>query len=178
MNFARAVVEAADPGRLALVELARDGGRREWSFGEVAQAARRLAAHLDRLGVRRGDVVLTLVGNRPEWVVAMVASFRQGFIVLPCNEQLRPKDLRLRLAACPPALVVCDARNASVLTEAGWDGEAIVVPGSLPQRDPPPPADLAPGNPCLVTFTSGTAGRPKAVVHGQRYLDGQALQAE
>ena len=41
MNFARDVVEAADPRRLALVELrARRQPRREWSFGEVARAAR------------------------------------------------------------------------------------------------------------------------------------------
>ena len=32
--------------------------------------------------------------------------------------------------------------------------------------------------PCLITFTSGTAGEPKAVVHAQRYLAGQRLQAE
>ena len=36
MNFARDVVEAAEPRRLALIERARDGARREWSFGEVA----------------------------------------------------------------------------------------------------------------------------------------------
>ena len=28
-------------------------------------------------------------------------------------------------------------------------------------------------DPCLITFTSGTAGEPKAVLHAQRYLDGQ-----
>jgi len=177
-NFALSVVEAAPPGRRALVELARDGERREWSFGQVAGAARTLAAHLHAQGVRRGDTVLTLVGNRPEWVVAMVACFRQGYVVLPCNEQLRPKDLRLRLAACPPALVVCDERNTGVLAAAGWDGPLIVVPGSLSPLDPPPPADLAPADRCLITFTSGTAGEPKAVVHGRRYLTGQALQAE
>ena len=33
-------------------------------------------------------------------------------------------------------------------------------------------------DPCLITFTSGTAGEPKAVLHGQRYLDGQRIQAE
>src|SRR5882724_11241295 len=103
MNFARDVVEAADPQRLALVERPRGGGRREWSFGEVASAARTLAAHFDELGVRRGDVVLTLIGNRPEWVLTMVACFRQGYVVLPCTEQLRAKDLRLRLEVARPA---------------------------------------------------------------------------
>jgi acyl-coenzyme A synthetase/AMP-(fatty) acid ligase len=179
-NFAVTVVEAAPPGRRALVELARDGSRREWSFGELARAARGLAAQLHQRGVRRGDTVLTLVGNRPEWVVAMVACFRQGYVVLPCNEQLRPRDLALRLAVCPPALVVCDRRNAGVLAEAGWVGPTIFVPGGggRPDREPPPAARLGPLDRCLITFTSGTAGEPQAVVHGQRYLAGQALQAE
>jgi len=130
--------------------------------------------------VRRGDTVLTLVGNRPDWVVAMVACFRQGYVVLPCNEQLRAGDLRLRLAVCPPALVVCEGRNAAVLAAAGWDGPTIYVPGvrEWPELEPPTAADLIAEDPCLITFTSGTAGEPKAVVHAQRYLAGQALQAE
>ena len=89
LNFARDVVEAAPPGKLAIVELARDGTRREWRFGEVAEQAALLHAQLATLGVRRGDVVLTLLGNRPEWVLAMVACFRPGYVVLPCTEQLR-----------------------------------------------------------------------------------------
>ncbi|MEA2148312.1 MAG: acetyl-CoA synthetase [Solirubrobacteraceae bacterium] len=179
-NFAVEVVEAAPAGRLALVELERFGARREWSFGAVAQAARTFAAHMHERGVRRGDVVLTLVGNQPDWVAAMVACFRQGYVVLPCNEQLRAKDLRLRLEAAPPALVVCEGRNERVLRDAGWTGPTIWVPGVMwwPDREPPPAADLSPLDPCLITFTSGTAGEPKAVVHGQRYLSGQAVQAE
>src|SRR3954468_20009 len=158
MNFARDVVEAADPGRLALVELARDGGRREWSFGEVSQSAGRLAGHLDGLGVRRGDVVLTLVGNRPEWVVAMVACFRQGFVVLPCTEQLRAKDLALRLAVTDPAIVVCDERNADTLAAAGRTDGVLLVPGpELTAGELVADAELGPEDPCLITFTSGTA---------------------
>ena len=42
---------------------------------------------------------MTLIGNRPEWVLAMVACFRIGAVALPCNEQLRAHDLELRLAA-------------------------------------------------------------------------------
>ena len=179
-NFAVDVVERAPPDRLALVALARDGARSEWSFGAVARAARTLAAHLHDLGVRCGDTVLTLVGNQPDWVAALVACFRQGYVALPCNEQLRAKDLRLRLAICPPAALVCDGRNERVLTDAGWSGPTIFVPGVADwrPRDPPPPAALSPLDPCLITFTSGTAGQPKAVVHGQRYLAGQRVQAE
>jgi acyl-coenzyme A synthetase/AMP-(fatty) acid ligase len=180
MNFARDVVEAADPHRLALVERARGGGRREWSFGEVARAARTLAAHFDERGVARGDVVMTLVGNLPDWVATMVACFRQGYVVLPCTEQLRAKDLRMRLGVAAPALVVADGRNEQVLRESGWSGPTIWVPGvgDWPERTAPPHAELDPEHPCLITFTSGTAGEPKAVVHAQRYLAGQRLQAE
>ena len=179
-NFAVDVVESAPADRLAIVELARDGARRQWSFGQVAWAARTLAAQLHSLGVQRGDTVLTLVGNQPDWVAAMVACFRQGYVVLPCNEQLRAKDLALRLTACPPAAVVCAVRNEAVLRDAGWAGPTFWVPGlgERPAATPPPAAALGPLDPCLITFTSGTAGEPKAVLHGQRYLAGQRLQAE
>jgi acyl-coenzyme A synthetase/AMP-(fatty) acid ligase len=49
-------------------------------------------------------------------------------------------------------------------------------PGLL-AAEPLPPAVLAPDDPALLIFTSGTSGEPKAVLHGQRYLFGQSLQA-
>jgi acyl-coenzyme A synthetase/AMP-(fatty) acid ligase len=175
VNFTCEVVETAPAGARALVELARDGGRREWTFGEVAEAARGLAGRLHALGVRRGDVVLTLVGNRPEWALTLLACFRQGYVVLPCTEQLREKDLAPRLEIARPRLVVADRRNAELL--AGWSGDVLWVPFDDASHTAPPPAVLAPDDPCLITFTSGTSGAPKAVLHGQRYLAGQALQA-
>jgi acyl-coenzyme A synthetase/AMP-(fatty) acid ligase len=178
MNFARDVVDAADPARLALVELARDGGRREWRFGDVADAAARLAGTLTRCGIGRGDVVMTVIGNRPEWVLAMVACFRIGAVVLPCTEQLRAKDLRLRLDAARPKLVLCDERDAAELAAARPDCRVLPVPDASLLDGPPVDAvELKPEDPCLITFTSGTAGEPKGVLHAQRYLAGQRLQA-
>ncbi len=206
VNFARAIIEQHDPRALALVELARDGSRREWSFGEVDERSARMASGLQRLGVGRGDVVMTLIGNRPEWVLAMTACFRIGAVVLPCTEQLRAKDLRLRIDAAAPALILADERNRAELqtalaggtttdggtsdgrtsdvgTAAGGPATNVGHVAYVPDEDlfaaePAPVVELAEDDPCLITFTSGTAGEPKAVVHAQRYLDGQRVQAE
>jgi acetyl-CoA synthetase len=179
MNFSRDVVVGAPAGRTAVVELARDGGRREWSFGEVAERSARLAGTLTRHGVQRGDVVLTLIGNRPEWVFTMVACFRIGAVVLPCNEQLRAKDLRLRLNAAQPELIVADERNFAELAAASPGCVVLTIPDeSIYEAEPAPAVELQPRDPCLITFTSGTTGEPKGIVHGQRYLPGQRVQAE
>jgi acetyl-CoA synthetase len=179
MNFSRDVVEAAPHNRLALVELAREGRRRAWTFGEVADASARLAGTLARHGIAKGDIVMTLIGNRPEWVLTMVACFRLGAVALPCNEQLRAHDLQLRLAAARPRLILADERNIAELHRARPDCPVLTIPDErLTHGEPAPPADLRLTDPCLITFTSGTTGEPKGVVHGQRYLDGQHLQAE
>ena len=49
-----------------------------------------MAGALAARGVGRGDVVMTVVGNRPEWVYAMLACWRIGAVAQPCTEQLRP----------------------------------------------------------------------------------------
>jgi acyl-coenzyme A synthetase/AMP-(fatty) acid ligase len=177
MNFAAEVLDAAPPQRLALVELTREGARREWSFGEVAERSAALAGALLAHGAGRGEIVMTLIGNRPEWVLAMLACFRIGAVVLPCTEQLRAKDLRLRIEAARPALVLADERNLDALE--GCDVPVLVLPDEqLTSHAPAAAVELGPGDPCLITFTSGTAGEPKGVLHGQRYLFGQGLQAE
>jgi len=179
MNFARDVVDAAPAGKRALVEIASDGRRREWSFAEVADRSARLAGTFARHGVTEGQVVMTVIGNRPEWVFAMVACFRLGAVVLPCNEQLRAKDLRLRLQAASPKLIVADERNRSELESAGPQCPTLTIPDeSLYATEPAPAVELAAADPCLIVFTSGTTGEPRAIVHGQRYLPGQRLQAE
>ncbi|MBJ7347602.1 MAG: AMP-binding protein, partial [Thermoleophilaceae bacterium] len=170
---------AADPPGLALVELARDGSRHEFGFSDVVLRSGAFSGALARAGVGRGDVVLTLAGNRPEWVFAMLACWRIGAVVLPCNEMLRAKDIAHRVDQAGPRVVVCDERNLAQLQESGWRGETLVVPDNkLFHGEPAPAAELSPADPALMIFTSGTSGTAKAVVHTHGCLPGQQLQAE
>jgi acyl-coenzyme A synthetase/AMP-(fatty) acid ligase len=186
MNFARDVVDRQPASRPALVELGATGERRVWSFGEISSASARVAGQLRRCGAQKGDIVMTLIGNRAEWILTMLACFRTGLVVLPCTEQLRAHDLALRLRLIAPRVVVTHERDAEqlngalALCDGAIDPPAVlVVPrDDLTNGPPVPAAELSPDDDCLITFTSGTSGEPKAVIHGQRYLLGQRLQAE
>jgi acyl-coenzyme A synthetase/AMP-(fatty) acid ligase len=179
MSFVADVVDAADRSRPALVAIAADGGRREVSFGEVADRSARLAGALMARGVGRGDVVMTVVGSRPEWAYAMLACWRIGAVAQPCSEQLRPADLRMRMDKVEPRAVVADARDFELVADAGFDGAVLAVPDeSLFDAAPAPAMELTANDPALIVFTSGTAGEPKPIRHGHGYLAGQRVQAE
>jgi acetyl-CoA synthetase len=179
VNFVRDVVDAADPSKPALVAISHDGERREIAFGEVSDRAARLAGTLASRGVGKGDVVMTVVGNRPEWAYAMLACWRLGAVAQPCAEQLRPADLRARMEQVAPRAVVADERDVDLVTGAGFDGPLLSVPDSrLFDFEPAKAAELSASHPAVIVFTSGTAGRPKPIRHGQGYLAGQRVQAE
>jgi len=179
MNLTAELVDSAPPARTALVAIARDGTRREIGFGEVAERAARMAGALARRGVGRRDVVMTVTGNRPEWVYAMLACWRLGAVAQPCTEQLRPADLRARMELLDPRAVVADERDLDLVSAAGFDGPLLAIPDpALLAIEPAPAADLDAGEPALIVFTSGTAGEPKPIRHGHGYLAGQRVQAE
>ena len=179
-NLAAELVDRADPARLALVAIARDGERSELGFGELADRSARMAGALLACGVHRGDVVVTLAGNTPEWVFAMLACWRIGAVAQPCSEQLRPADLEARIAAVGPRALVADRRNLDTVATAGFDGPVIALPDPalLDGSEPAPAVEVAPSDPALIVFTSGSAGEPKPIRHGHGYLTGQRVQAE
>ncbi len=182
MNFNDDVLERFPASRPALLAIDRDGERRVWHFGELIAMAAGLSGAFATRGVSRGDVVMTLVGNRVEWVVTMLACWRMGAVALPCNTQLRRGDLEQRAGVAAPALCVGDEELLGELP----DGIAYMTLAEVaaafdednPQETPAAVADLDPGDPALIVFTSGTTGEPRAALHAQRYLPGQRGQAE
>ena len=178
MNPIVSLLDRTNASAIALVALTADGEREEITFARVSADAATLAGRFASLGVTRGDVVLTLMGSRPEWVLSMIACWRLGAVALPCHEMLTAKDLTHRIRATDPKLIIAHEKNLPALSEASNGRQVITVPDPDFCRGPAAAAaDLAASDPAVVIFTSGTTSDPKGIVHGQRWISGQHLQA-
>jgi acetyl-CoA synthetase len=182
VNFIEDVMERSPASRLGIVAIDAEGNRRDWYFGELIACAAGLSGAFAARGVKRGDVVMTLVGNRIEWVLSLLACWRMGAVALPCSTMLRRQDLALRVAAAEPKLCVGEDSLLAELPDGvatmTMDEVTATLDEDLPQETPAPLEAMDAEGPALVVFTSGTTGEPRGVVHGYRYLLGQKGQAE
>jgi acyl-coenzyme A synthetase/AMP-(fatty) acid ligase len=182
VNFVEDVMERSPASRLGIVAVDAEGNRRDWHFGELIARSAGLSGAFAARGVKRGDVVMTLLGNRIEWALTLLACWRMGAVALPCTPQLRRHDLELRASAAAPVLCVTeeglldefpDEVPAMTLTEV-----AETLDEDRPQETPAAIERMDAEDPALIVFTSGTTGEPRGVVHAYRYLAGQRSQAE
>jgi len=176
------LMERSPASRLGIVSIDADGTRRDHYFGELVAQSAGLSGAFAARGVERGDVVMTLVGNRIEWVLTLLACWRMGAVALPCNSMLRRHDLEHRVAAADPKLCVGEegllAEMPGGVPLMTMADVARVLDEDLPQEAPAAVEEMEAEDPALIVFTSGTTGEPRGVVHGYRYLMGQQVQAE
>jgi acyl-coenzyme A synthetase/AMP-(fatty) acid ligase len=181
LNFIDDVIQKFPFSQEAVIAIDERGNRVVHCFSHLFTRSLGLSGAMLQQGVRRGDVVMILIGSRVEWVVSMLACFRMGAIALPLNPQLSAHDLAFRVAATNPALAIGEAEYLTALPGGirALDMSDLerIFDEDLPQATPAKVADLAPEDPALIVFTSGTTAEPKGVIHSQRYLTGQALQA-
>jgi len=161
-----------------------------------------LAGSLAALGVRAGDRVLGLVGNRAESIGMLFATVKLGAVWVPVNTGLRGAFLEHQLHNAEPRVVVLEDRLAANLREvvAGPVApEAMLIVGDPVTPTPAclatarrlmfpelralrAPADFelvtpSPGDVTMIMYTSGTTGPSKGVLipHGHCYLAGLGL---
>ena len=192
MFFDRARERAAAP----FLWVKRDKQYRSTGWTETADAVSRLARGLAGLGIERGDRVVLVSENRPEWVIADLAIMTAGGITVPAYVTNTVEDHRHILGnsgaraaiVSSPALasrVVAAAEQvpsvhtmiaidpgaeaSSRLAVRGWD-EVLALGAAQPDDVAERVAALAPDDTACIIYTSGTGGVPKGVLLSHRNI--------
>ncbi|MEO5697971.1 MAG: AMP-binding protein [Burkholderiaceae bacterium] len=152
---------------------------RRWSYAQCDLATRRFAAELARQGVARGDRVVMLIDNRPEFVVTLLALQRLGAIAVPVGVREQGPGLAYIVRQCSAIGIVADAGLADRVPDASQaptlrlhigvgnaPGEVsiaalLAAPDAVPL---PEPAATAETDVAAILYTSGTTGHPKGAM--------------
>jgi 2-aminobenzoate-CoA ligase len=148
------------------------------SYCELLARANRIANVLVEIGVVPGNRVLLRGYNGPELFAAWLAVMKASAIAVTTMPMLRAPELSAIIGKACPAFALCDHRLVAELrTAAGTAGGVGTVvgwgDGDLEARmakaaDRFVNVDAAADDVCLLAFTSGTTGQPKACMHFHR----------
>ena len=155
-----------------------EGEREErFTYGDVHRYAARVGSFLLKTGVGRGDRVMLVSENRPEWGINYFGILRAGGTVVPVDPQLSVAEV-VNIARRAEAKVCLVSEQAvedlpglfKALTEAGLStqvhslAQAMEGDASKPDRIGQVRRTAAPDDVASLIFTSGTTGQPKGVM--------------
>ncbi|MCV7366494.1 AMP-dependent synthetase [Mycolicibacterium duvalii] len=164
--------------RTALWIVEEDGTETKASFAELAHRSDQVATWLRRVGVRRGDRVILMLGNQIELWEAMLAVAKLGAVIMPTTCALGPDDVADRIRRGRARFVIANAADAAKFDGLAGSFIGIVVGAPVPgwqsyadaaATEPAGPfvPDTRTSDPLLIYFTSGTTSKPKLVEHSQ-----------
>jgi len=169
----------ADARRIALFYEDEHGQREIWTYERLAATANQLANGLTRMGVKRGDRVALILGQRPETVVAHIAICSVGAVVLPLSNLFGPDALEQRLRDAQVRVAIFDDLSATnvlaslsrcpTLTQLvgiSVDDERVLAWPKLLVRQSTvfKPVTTRADEPAILLYTSGTTGSPKGAL--------------
>ena len=160
-------------GRGASEALVTDQAR--LNYAQLFDQARQVAAGLRAMGLAKGDHVAILMGNDAAWIQLFYGAAMLGCVTVPVNTRFKAAELQfcLEQADCKALFYTGRFLNidyaamvAEVQPRLPKLAHAVNVDAGLPRGTPDATlgADVAPDDPLLIQFTSGTTAYPKGVV--------------
>jgi long-chain acyl-CoA synthetase len=174
--------ESTAPDRLVFTQPLGGGQVATYTWRQVMDQSRRMAAHMQSLGLQPGDKVALLSKNTAHWLMADFAIWIGGFVSVPLYPTLAAGTIRQILEHSEAKLLFVGKLD-------GWEGMKPGIPAGLPcislPLASPDAAKSYPtwdsivakteplkGNPlraadelATIMYTSGTTGAPKGVMH-------------
>jgi acyl-coenzyme A synthetase/AMP-(fatty) acid ligase len=170
LNLARYCLNGRPGEKTALIVAGAD--TQTWTYGALEDAVLRLAGGLCREGLEPGERLYIRMGNSLDYALMFFAANAMGAIPIPASPMLTPREVAGLMADSGARFAVWDG----VLDLPALDGVRVLGPEEIAALKTAPPggyADTAADDPAYLIYTSGTSGKPKGVLHGQRAIWGR-----
>jgi len=150
------------------------------TYGEIKEAADKLAAYLSEKGVKKGDKVALFLRNSAEFIYSIFAVSKLGAILVPINTFLKSEELSYILEDSGSSLLIASAIHDKVVNSSKaselcnfilWEGEEAVVGEKHLHFSKAFKTENSVENKArtleetaIIVYTSGTTGKPKGAM--------------
>ncbi|MBK8534105.1 MAG: AMP-binding protein [Candidatus Competibacteraceae bacterium] len=174
-NMARYCLDTAataTPDKVALIVVSNAGATVEraehWTYAQLNQAVRRVAAGLRQMGLEPGARLMIRMGNTSDYALLFFGAIAGGYVPLPSSAQLTAEEADFLLADSGAQLLAVSEQ----LAIQPPPGVRMLSPSDVAALQqgyaPLDYTDTAADDPAFLIYTSGTTGQPKGVLHAQR----------